>query len=289
MAAARATPEGDAAPPDVPTARAVMSQAGGENFPVAMRILPRRLRRHLLAIYGFARLVDELGDELEGDRDAALDALEADVDRIYGGEPPRHPSLAPLPATVGEFAIPREPFDRLIAANRQDQVVSHYPTYADLAAYCELSANPVGRLVLHVLGAATPERVAWSDAICTALQLAEHWQDVREDRERGRVYLPQEDMDRFDVSETDLDRGQAPGQVRKLLAFEVERARRLLDEGRPLVRSLSGWGRLAVAGYVGGGYAALDAIGRAEYDVLVRTPKATKGEMLRAAARVLRA
>lgn len=274
-------------PAEFPTAGAVMARAGGENFTVAALVLPRRLRRHLLAIYGFARLVDQLGDEAEGDRAALLDELERDVDRVYAGEP-RHPVLRPLVATVRGCGIPREPFHALIAANRQDQVVSRYPTYADLAAYCALSANPVGHLVLHVLGASTPERVALSDEICTGLQLAEHWQDVAEDNARGRIYLPQEDMERFGVAERDLTGGQTPGQVRELLAFEVERARRLLDEGAPLVGTLRGFGRLAVAGYLGGGYAALDAIERAGFDVLAGPPAATKAARLRAALRALR-
>ena len=264
-----------------------MARAGGENFPVAMRVLPRNLRRHLLAVYGFARLVDELGDEAEGDRNALLDELEADVDRIYSGDP-HHPVLRPLVATVHECGIPRDPFHALIAANRQDQVVSRYPTYAELEAYCTLSANPVGHFVLYVLGAATPERIALSDRICTALQLAEHWQDVAEDRDRGRIYLPQEDMARFGVTEDDLSGGLSPGHVRELMAFEVERARRLLDEGSPLVATLSGSGRLAVAGYVGGGYAALDAIESAGFEVLAGPPKASKAAKLRATWRVLR-
>ena len=176
-------------PAEFPTAGAVMARAGGENFAVAALFLPRRLRRHLRAIYGFARLVDQLGDEAPGDRRALLDELERDVDRVYAGDP-HHAVLRPLVATVRECGIPREPFHALIAANRQDQEVSRYPTYADLEGYCALSANPVGHFVLYVLGAWNSERVALSDRICTALQLAEHWQDVAEDYARGRIYLP---------------------------------------------------------------------------------------------------
>ena len=288
MPPARLTAERDSPfPADFPSAGAVMGRAGGENFPVAARFLPRELRGHLLAIYGFARLVDQLGDEAPGDRAALLDELEADLDRVYAGEP-RRPVLAPLVATVREFDLPREPFLALIAANRQDQVVSRYATYDELAAYCTLSADPVGRLVLGILRAASPERIALSDRICTALQLAEHWQDVAEDHARGRIYLPQEDMARFGVSEADLSGCQTPGRVRELLVFEVARARGLLDEGRPLVRTLSGWGRVAVAGYVGGGYAALDAIRRTGYDVLAGPPQASKPAMALAALRELR-
>lgn len=264
-----------------------MARAGGENFTVASLFLPGRLRRHLRAIYGFARLVDQLGDEAAGDRAALLDELERDLDLVYAGAP-RHPVLRPLVATVRECGMPREPFHALIAANRQDQEVSRYATYDELAAYCALSANPVGRLVLYALGAATPDRIELSDRICTALQLAEHWQDVAEDHARGRIYLPQEDMARFAVAEQDLTGGQTPGHVRKLLAFEVERARRLLDEGAPLVATLHGFGRLAVAGYVAGGYAALDAIERAGHAVLAGPPTASGPARLLVALRLLR-
>ncbi len=274
-------------PAELTSPGAVMARAGGENFPVALRLLPRELRRHLLAVYGFARLVDQLGDEAAGDRGAQLDALEQDVARIVSGEQPRYAVIAPLVETVRACSIPADPFLALIAANRQDQVVSRYASWEELSGYCELSANPVGRLVLHVLGRATPERIALSDRICTALQVVEHLQDVGEDYRRGRVYLPREDLDRFGVGETDLAGERTPARLRELIAFEAGRARALLDEGRPLVRTLRGWGRVAVAGYVGGGYAALDAIGRAGYDVLAGPPTASKPAMLRAAGRVV--
>jgi squalene synthase HpnC len=274
---------------DVPAGGAVVEKARRENFVVASRLLPPRLRRHLLAIYAFARLVDDLGDEYGGDRAAALDALGADVDRIYDGEPPRHEAIADLPDTIREFGIPREPFDRLIQANRQDQAVAEYATWDELLGYCELSANPVGRLVLHVLRRATPDRVELSDRICTALQLVEHWQDVGEDRRRGRVYLPLEDRVEHGVSDDDLTGATTPEGLRALVRFEARRARRLLDEGAPLVRTLSGFGRLAVAGYVGGGYATLDAIERAGGAVLPAGPRATTLEKLRATWKVLRA
>ena len=183
---------------DLPTPAAVMARAGGENFPVASRVLPRRVREHLLALYGFARLVDELGDTAAAgaagaggtpDKLAALDWLEGELQRAYAGEA-RHPLLVRLQGTVCECALPREPFLRLIEANRVDQRVARYDTWEQLLGYCHLSADPVGELVLGVFGAATPERVARSDRICTALQLAEHWQDVAEDLRAGRIYLP---------------------------------------------------------------------------------------------------
>ena len=264
-----------------------MAKAGRENFGVASLLLPRATRRHLLAIYRFARLVDDVGDEVGGDRLDLLDRLERDLERAYAGTP-EHALLRRLAPTVRELELPREPFERLIEANRQDQRVSRYETYAELEAYCELSANPVGRLVLHVLGAATPERVDASDAVCTGLQLAEHWQDVGEDYRRGRVYLPREDMRRFGVEDEDLAAERVGEQLARLLAFEVERARRLLARGLPLVASLGGRARLLVAGYVSGGRAALDAIEKAGFEVLGSPPRATKPARAAALARVLR-
>jgi squalene synthase HpnC len=249
---------------------------------VAGVILGRANRRHLLAIYGYARLVDQIGDAVSGARLARLEEFEADLDRVFAGEQPHHPVLRRLQPSVQELELPRGPFTRLIEANRLDQTKGSYATYGELAAYCDLSANPVGELVLHVFGAATPDRIALSDKVCTALQLAEHWQDVAEDRAAGRVYLPEEDLDRFGVRPDDLGAGPTPPKVRRLMLFEVERARALLDEGAPLVARLSGRARLAVAGYVGGGRAALADIGARGYDVLAATPNA--GKARRAAA-----
>jgi squalene synthase HpnC len=262
--------------PGVPTASAVMEKAERENFPVASRLLPREDREHLLAVYGFARLVDDLGDEAPGDRGRLLDWLEAELDRAYAGAA-SHPLMVRLSGTLRERDLPREPFLRLIRANRQDQSVARYVTYADLAAYCELSANPVGHLVLYVLRAATPERMRLSDDVCTGLQLTEHWQDVGEDFRRDRIYLPREDMERFGCSEEDLGSSGPSPAFRRLLAFEVGRARGLLDRGAPLARDLGGRAGFAVAAFVAGGRAALDAIERAGFDVLGRTPRPSRG------------
>jgi squalene synthase HpnC len=269
-----ATGELGAAAERLPGADEVYGRASGENFSVASIVLGPDNRRHLTAIYGYARLVDQIGDAVEGDRIAALDAFEADLSRIFDGATPVHPVLQRLEPTVRELDLPRDPFDRLIQANRRDQQVAAYETFAELLAYCDLSANPVGELVLHVFRAATPDRVALSDSVCTALQLAEHWQDVAEDRRAGRVYLPAEDLERFGVVPAELDEPHAGPRVRELMAFEVDRARKLLDEGAPLVGRLSGRARAAVAGYVGGGRAALDAIEAKGYDVLAGAPKA---------------
>jgi squalene synthase HpnC len=269
----------------LPTAQQVFDRAPGENFSVASLVLGRDTRRHLLAIYGYARLVDEIGDAVAGDRLARLDAFEVDLDRLFapGGEP-AHPVLRNLQPSVRELDLPRGPFQRLIEANRRDQETVAYSTYEELVGYCDLSANPVGELVLHVFGAATADRIELSDRVCTALQLAEHWQDVAEDRVAGRVYLPAEDLERFGVGPDDLHPGTTRPKVRELLAFEVTRARALLDDGAPLVGRLNGRARIAVAGYVGGGRAALDEIAARDYDVLAAPPRAGKLRRARATA-----
>ncbi len=253
-----------------------------------MRILPARYRRHLMALYGFARLTDDIGDEIApADRSRLLDDLEADVARIYdGGSPPRLAALRELAVTVAECGIPAQPLLDLIQANRQDQIVTRYETYADLAAYCRLSANPVGLVVLHIFGAASAERERLSDNICTALQLVEHWQDVAEDLRKGRIYLPRQDMEQFGVTETDLAAPVTGPRVRALIGYEATRASALLDEGAPLIGMLRGWGRLAVAGYVAGGRAALSAIVASGHDVLSMTPRPDKRET---AAKAIRA
>jgi squalene synthase HpnC len=271
-----ATGELEAAVERLPGAHEIYGRAPGENFSVASIVLGRDNRGHLTAIYGFARLVDQIGDAVEGDRLAALEAFETDLARIFEGTSPAHPVLRRLEPTVRELDLPRGPFDRLIEANRRDQELAVYGTFDELVAYCDLSANPVGELVLHVFGAATPDRIALSDRVCTALQLAEHWQDVAEDRAAGRIYLPAEDLTRFGVAPGDLDAPTAGAALRELMAFEVDRARTLLDEGAPLVGRLHGRARVAVAGYVGGGRAALDSIDAAGHDVLARSPKAGK-------------
>jgi squalene synthase HpnC len=264
----------------------VASRARQENFPVASRLLPRAIRADLMAIYGFARMVDDAGDEADGDRLALLDRIESELDRAYAGTA-IDPSMRSLAVTIRAHGLPREPFLRLIEANRTDQVVSRYETFADLLGYCELSANPVGRLVLLVLGAATPRRLAWSDSVCTGLQLVEHWQDVAEDARRGRVYLPQEDLRRFECDPDELLHRTPSPAFRRLLSFEAARARTMLRAGLPLVADLSGRAGFAIAAYVAGGRAALDAIERAGYDVLSRSPRPSRVAQAMALARTL--
>lgn len=285
----------------------MLDQAAHENFPVAPFFLPRAWRTDLMAVYGFARLVDDIGDgdlapgggdavllgleRAQADnRSALLDALEADLHRVFSDRAPgpRHPLLRRLGPTVRRCALTPEPFLRLIEANRQDQRVSRYGTYDDLAAYCELSANPVGRLVLGITGTASPERIRRSDAVCTALQIVEHVQDVAEDLGRDRIYLPAEDMKRFGVTEADLAAPSGGASVRALIAYEAERARDLLNEGTALVGSVHGRLKLLLAGFVAGGRAALQAVAAADHDVLPGPPKPTKLSLLREVRATLR-
>jgi squalene synthase HpnC len=300
--------------PSQTRAEEVVANASGENFPVALRLLPARHRRHLMNLYFFARLTDDLGDEARpgGSGEAGsppvsggspegrpagiaelrlrlLDELAADVNRIYAGQTPASPVMCAMAETVRECGVPAKPLLDLIQANRQDQRVTRYRTFADLQQYCELSANPVGQIVLYIFGVATPERIALSDSICSALQLAEHWQDVAEDLGNGRIYLPGEDLERYGCTEADLAAPTASLAVRELMIFETDRASRLLDEGAPLVGTLRGAARLAVAGYLAGGRAALAAIRAQRHDVLIGTPRPRKqrlaGELVKAYVR----
>jgi squalene synthase HpnC len=269
--------------PSLTRAEEVVANAPGENFPVALRVLPARHRRHLTNLYFFARLTDDLGDQA---RDAQadvttlrlqlLDELAADVNRIYAGGTPQSPVMQAMAETVRACHVPAQPLLDLIEANRQDQKVTRYDTFAELTRYCELSANPVGQIVLYIFGAATRGRIVLSDSICTALQLVEHWQDVAEDLANGRIYLPAEDLERFGCTEADLAAPTAGPAVRELIRFETDRAARMLDSGAPLVHTLHGAARLAVAGYLAGGRAALAAIRAQEYDVLRGTPRGRK-------------
>ncbi len=265
-----------------------MQRAGGENFPVASRLLPGHLRQHLHNIYGFARLTDQLGDYAEGDRLALLDWLDGEVDAVFSGGLPSHDVMRRIVPTVARYAIPDTPFRALINANRQDQHVKRYATYQDLVAYCELSANPVGHLVLYVFEAATPERFWLSDMICTALQMTEHWQDVAEDFQMDRVYVPLEDLDRFDCSLEAIAQRRPTREFRELMEFEVERAWDLFDQGATLVRTLPGVRGMAIAAFIEGGRTALQAIRDADYDVLTQSPRPDARAKTRAALRVLR-
>ncbi|HVB70287.1 MAG TPA: squalene synthase HpnC [Acidimicrobiales bacterium] len=260
--------------------REVTARARQENFPVASRLLPQETREALMAFYGFARLVDDSGDEAPGDRLGLLAHLEAQLDTAVQGaaQDPTFQRLAPVIRGLGLDATP---FRRLIEANRLDQRKSRYQTWDELVDYCMLSAAPVGELVLGAFRATSPERVALSDDVCIALQLVEHLQDVGEDVRRDRVYLPVEDMERFGCRESDLTATTAGPALRALVAFEAARARRLLTSGVSLAATLSLRPRVAICGFVGGGLATIDSMRRADYDVLSATRRPTKPGVVR--------
>ena len=263
-----------------------------ENFSVLSWFLPRALRPHFSSVYAFCRCTDDLGDEDDtaspAERLARLDAWEVDLRRCFSAnESPKHPYLLALRETIRRFDLPEEPFLRLVEANRMDQRASRYPTYADLLRYCAYSANPVGRLVLMLYGYRDDERQRCSDAICTALQLTNFWQDIASDYEqRNRIYLPAEDMARFGYDEAALARGEATPAFRALMAFEVERARGLFAEGMPLLAKLHGMPRRAVALFALGGLEALAAIERRSYDVFAQRPTLSSRRKLWLMARV---
>jgi squalene synthase HpnC len=269
--------------------RSLDAFARRENFPVASRLLPARRRAHLLAVYRFARFVDDIGDRAPPEeRTAFLDEVDQDLRRLYAGAAPVLPPVRSLAGVIHAHGIPARPFHRLVQANRQDQVVSRYETFDDLLAYCVLSADPVGHIVLYLFDAATPDRLDLSDRVCTALQIIEHCQDVGEDYRDGRIYLPQEDLRKFGCTERDLTAAVTPTRLRGVLALQARRAHRLLDEGTPLVGLLPGFARLAVAGYIAGGRAALAAMERGGYEVLADSPRPTRTRLLAEWTRTLR-
>ncbi len=248
-----------------------------ENFSVVSWFLPKRVRRSMYAVYAFCRHTDDLGDEAPGDRLALLDAWEGELRRCYAGEP-QEPIMRALQETIRRHEMPMEPFLKLIEANRMDQRNRRYGTYQDLLQYCEHSATPVGRMVLAVFGYRDEERQRLSDATCIALQLANFWQDVSRDFAMGRIYLPQEDMLRFGVSEKELAERKATPAFTSLMRFEVERARGLFDEGARLVPMVSSDLRLDLKLFTAGGRAILDAVERQGYDTLSRRPQVSKAK-----------
>jgi squalene synthase HpnC len=265
-----------APPPPAVSPAGLMELRHGENFSVAAVWIPRRERRLLLAIYAYARFVDEVGD---GGRDDALEmlaAIEHDVRAGAGGEA-KLPALRPALAALEGGGLPREPLLDLIEANRRDQHVVRYETFEDLIGYCRLSADPVGRLVLTAMCASNSVTRPLSDAVCSGLQVVEHLQDVREDAQRGRIYLPGADLEAEGVSEAELlDAPTAGRGLRRVIALQAARARSMLVAGSPLVGMLRGWRRPAVAGYVAGGLTAISALAAADYDVLGARPRPGK-------------
>jgi squalene synthase HpnC len=261
----------------------VAARAAGENFPVGSVLFPRALRPHVRALYCYARFVDELGDSYEGDRLEALDELQDQVSLTFESEPD-WPIMRNVQPTVREFDLPREPFDRLIEANRMDQRKHEYETWDELKWYCVHSADPCGRLVLGVLRKLDDaELVAASDDVCTGLQLVNFLQDVPRDLELGRIYLPREDRERF--GEPALDRPSE--ELRALLRFESARAASLLRGGDILRAKIGGRLGRAVGLFARGGLAALEALEDADWDIFTQRPKPSRARLAREAALVL--
>jgi squalene synthase HpnC len=248
-----------------------------ENFHVATWFLPKALRPHFHAIYAYCRVSDDLGDEVGGAAEALalLEQWGEELDACYAGNA-RHPVFVALAETIRECSIPKEPFADLLTAFRQDQTVTRYETMDDVLKYCQYSANPVGRLVLYACGEAGEEKLQLSDATCSALQLANFWQDVREDYARGRVYLPQKDMEFFHVSDAILAEGIATPEFRGLMRFEVECARDLFEQGLPLIGMVNRDLALDLDLFSRGGLEILHAIEKRDYDVLGARPAISK-------------
>ncbi len=246
-----------------------------ENFPVASRLVPARLRPAVVAIYRFARAADDLADEGDappGTRLAALELFARALEAIERGETP---AIAPFPAlaeAIRTHDLPFAPFRELLSAFTQDVTTTRYATFADLADYCRRSADPVGRLVLRLYDADTPDNRAASDAICSGLQLANFWQDVAIDHAKGRIYLPHEDLQRYGVTESQIASGGVDAAWQSLMRFETERARALLESGRPLLRELPWRLRLEIGAVIAGGRRILARIDGVEGDVFRRRP-----------------
>ncbi len=259
-----------------------------ENFHVATWFLPERLRPHFHAIYAYCRVSDDLGDEV-GNTEQSLALLELwgrELDACYEGRT-RHPVFVALAETIRACSIPKEPFADLLTAFKQDQVVTRYATMRDVLEYCRYSANPVGRLVLYTCGYADEDRFRLSDATCSALQLANFWQDVRVDWAKNRVYLPQEDMERFGVTDFTIEKGIASSEFRALLKFEVEYARSLFEQGLPLIGMVDRDLAVDLDLFSRGGLEILNAIEHQNFDVLTSRPSIAKRTKLQLALRAV--
>ena len=257
-----------------------------ENFSVATWFLPQRLRQHFFNIYAYCRISDDLGDEV-GNASASLcllDEWEQELNACYAGSP-RHPVFVALAGTVREFNIPKQPFVDLLTAFRQDQSVVRYATFENLVGYCQYSANPVGRLVLYLCGYRDAERQRLSDYTCTALQLANFWQDVSVDYAKGRIYLPAEDLKKYEVTEDDLAQKRNTAAFCKMMKFEVERAREWFKQGLPLISQVDRELAVDLELFSRGGQEILNAIERQEFKVLGRRPSISKPRKLALVAR----
>jgi squalene synthase HpnC len=272
----------DAARPNVSLAEAEaysrrLARSHYENFPVVTWALPKSLHQHFYNVYAFCRWADDLGDEV-GDRERALQLLgwwREELAACYAGDP-RHPVFVALAPTIARFGIPQQPFADLISAFEQDQTVTDYDTYDQLRDYCRRSADPVGRIVLHLCERFNEQNAGWSDSICTGLQLANFWQDIARDYDIGRVYLPREDRERFGYRDAELRSRTTNNRFLELVAFEVDRARALLLAGRPLIAAMPGRLQVDIDLFIGGGLAILREIERIQFRVWERRPVVTK-------------
>jgi squalene synthase HpnC len=267
-----------------------VSVAHYENFPVASFLVPRALRPAVVAIYRFAREADDLADEGDApsaSRLAALDRYERALDAIAAGNPPAKAPFAQLATAISRHALPIDLLRDLLSAFRQDVTTPRYATYADLLDYCRRSANPIGRLLMHLYRTASADNLAGADAICSALQLVNFWQDVALDWSKGRVYLPQEDLVAFGVGDAHIADGRCDDAWRSLMAFEIRRTRMLLESGRPLVRRLPWRLALELSGVLAGGHRILDGIEAAKADVFRHRPSLTRGDWAFVAANAL--
>ena len=257
-----------------------------ENFSVATWFLPKRLRQHFFNIYAYCRISDDLGDET-GDPAASLrllDEWERELNACHSGAP-RHPVFVALAGTVRQFDIPQHEFSDLLTAFRQDQTTTRYETFDELLGYCRNSANPVGHLVLYLCGYRDPERQQLSDFTCTALQLANFWQDVSVDYDKGRIYLPLEDLRKYGVEEEDVSSGNNSAAFREMMRFEVERAREWFERGLPLISKVGRELAIDLELFSRGGQEILNAIERQDYAVLGNRPVISKGRKLALVAR----
>jgi squalene synthase HpnC len=252
-----------------------------ENFSVATWFLPRSLRQHFYNVYAYCRISDDLGDEV-GDPQQSLELLdqwEAELNACYSGSP-KHPVFVALAETVKQCSIPKHEFSDLLVAFRQDQTVTRFETFDDILAYCHYSANPVGHLVLYLCGYSDAERQQLSDYTCTALQLANFWQDIFVDYGKGRIYLPLEDLRRFGVTGEDIAQRQATLQFVAMMKFEVERARKWFVRGLPLVKMVNRELAIDLELFSRGGQEILNAIERQDFDVLRARPEISKSRKL---------
>lgn len=252
-----------------------------ENFSVATWFLPARLRQHFYNVYSYCRISDDLGDEVNNPQQSLelLAQWEAELQACYAGAP-RHPVFVALAETVRQFSIPQHEFSDLLIAFRQDQTVTRFETFTDVLGYCRYSANPVGRLVLYLSGYSDAERQQLSDYTCTALQLANFWQDVTVDYQKGRIYLPLEDLRSYRVSEDNLAARRITPEFIELMKFEVGRAREWFDRGLPLIKKVSKELAIDLELFSRGGQEILNAIERQGFDVLSRRPVISKPRKL---------